>query len=74
MAAPFDQGRAAARRGESRRSNPFDHPDRQPKGSMTWERKASEWDEGFDNYDAVFEAQQRTERARKASLARWAKR
>lgn len=68
---PWDRGRAAARKGLSRKSNPFDNPDRQPKGTMTWERKASEWDEGFDSFDADQDAQLRSQRAKKAANARW---
>jgi hypothetical protein len=46
---PFDRGQAAARRGDSIKSNPFNHPDQQKGSSMNWERKASEWDEGWNN-------------------------
>lgn len=68
----WDQGKAAARKGLSRKANPFDHPDRQPAGDA-WERKASEWSEGFDGYDAIQDAHERSERARNAALARWKK-
>lgn len=71
MASPFDQGRAAARQGKVKRSNPFDHPDRQSGGSLAWEQKASEWDEGWDSYDAAAEAAARSERAKNAARARW---
>lgn len=67
----WDKGKAAARRGLSRKSNPFNHPDRQPSGSMDWERRASEWDEGFNCFDPVQDAKERSERARKAAVARW---
>lgn len=69
----WDKGRSAARQGLSRKSNPYDHPDRQTGPSMDWERKASEWDEGFDGFDAEQYAQMRSEQARKAALARWQK-
>lgn len=46
---PFDRGAAAARRGQPKKSNPFDNPDRQTGKSMDWERKASEWDEGWES-------------------------
>ena len=69
---PWDLGKKAARNGLSRKSNPFDHPDHQPAGDA-WERKASEWDEGFDGYDAEYEGAMRTENARKAANARWGK-
>ena len=68
----WDAGRKAARNGLSRKSNPYDHPDRQPAGD-DWERKASEWDEGFDCYDADAEASARSERSKKAAAARWSK-
>ena len=66
----WDKGRSAARRGLPKQSNPFNHPDRQPRGSA-WERMASEWDEGFDGFDAEQDAEARSERARKAAIARW---
>lgn len=66
----FDAGKRAARAGRVRKSNPYDHPDRQPPGDA-WERKASEWDEGFDSYDPMEEARVRKERAHKAAFARW---
>lgn len=71
MATPFDQGRSAARRGEAKRSNPFDHPDHQVGGSMAWEQKASEWDEGWASFDVAAEAIARSARASKAARARW---
>ena len=71
MATPFDKGRSAARQGKPKRSNPFDHPDRQVGNSMAWEQKASEWDEGWESYDAIAEAAARSERASKAATARW---
>lgn len=46
---PFDMGRAAAKRGESRKQNPYDKFKRAARGNMNNERKASEWNEGFDN-------------------------
>lgn len=69
----WDQGKSAARQGLNRKSNPYNHPDRQPSGSMDWERKASEWDEGFDGFDPAQDAQKRSDRARKAANARWSK-
>jgi len=42
-AAPFDRGRRAG----LKRSNPFDQPGRQTQSGMAWERKCSEWDEGW---------------------------
>jgi len=71
VSTPFDQGRSAARQGKPKGSNPFDHPDRQIGGSMSWEQKASEWDEGWSSYDASAEAAARSERARTAARARW---
>lgn len=68
----FDAGKRAARAGQDRKSNPYDHPDRQPPGDA-WERKASEWDEGFDSFNALEEAQGRKDRAQKAAAARWSK-
>ncbi len=69
---PWDKGKSAARNGLSRKSNPFDNPDRHPAGD-SWERKASEWDEGFDCFNAEAEAKMRTERAKKAAMTRWEK-
>ena len=46
-AAPFDRGRRAALKGVPRRPNPFDHPERQTGSTMAWERRCSEWDEGW---------------------------
>lgn len=69
----WDKGKSAARKGLSRQSNPYNNPDRQPAGTMTWERLASEWDEGFDGFDSEQDAKERSERARKAALARWKK-
>jgi ribosome modulation factor len=46
-AAPFDRGRRAGLKGLSKRSNPFDQPGRQTQSGMAWERKCSEWDEGW---------------------------
>lgn len=66
----FDAGRRSARAGQSRKSNPYDHPDFQPPGDA-WERMASEWDEGFDSYDPVEEARARRVRAKQAAKARW---
>lgn len=70
---PWDRGKRAARNRASRKSNPYDNPDRQPAGSA-WERKASEWDEGFNCFDADAEAEMRVEIARKAAKTRWSKR
>lgn len=71
MATPFDRGRSAARQGKPKGSNPFDQPDHQTGALMDWERKASEWDEGWASYDAAVEAGSRSERARSAARARW---
>jgi hypothetical protein len=46
-AAPFDRGRKAALTGLPKKSNPFDSPERQTGAGAAWERKASEWDEGW---------------------------
>lgn len=73
MQTPFDAGRSAARLGKTRKSNPFDSPDRQQNGAVTWERKASEWDEGYDSFNAIQEAEIRSDRARNAAIARWHK-
>ena len=67
----WDKGKSAARRGLGRKSNPYNHPDRQTGSSMDWERLASEWDEGFDGFDSEQDAKERSERARKAALTRW---
>lgn len=47
-AAPFDRGRRAALRGRPKKSNPFDQPQRQTQSGLSWERKCSEWDEGWE--------------------------
>lgn len=47
--APFDMGRAAAKRGDSRKQNPYDKFKRAAGCNMNNERKASEWQEGFDS-------------------------
>jgi len=46
-ALPFDRGRRAGLKGKGRRENPFDNPGRQTQSGVTWERKCSEWDEGW---------------------------
>jgi hypothetical protein len=46
-AAPFDRGRRAGLLGKTKRDNPFDNPNSQTQSGVTWERKASEWDEGW---------------------------
>ena len=71
MATPFDQGRSAARQGKPKGANPFDNPDRQVGGSLSWEQKASEWDEGWESFDGAAEAESRRERASNAARARW---
>lgn len=73
MSTPFDQGRSAARKGLPKRSNPFDHPDRQSGRAFDWERKACEWDEGWQSFDAASEAAARSANARTAARARWGK-
>ena len=47
--APFDMGRAAAKRGETRKNNPYDKFKRASGSTITHERKASEWEEGYDS-------------------------
>lgn len=73
MSTPFDQGRSAARKGLPKRSNPFDHPDRQAGQAFDWERKACEWDEGWESFDAATEATTRTANARAAARVRWSR-
>jgi len=46
-AAPFDRGRAARRKGLPKSASPYKHPDRQTGSAFDWERRASEWDEGW---------------------------
>lgn len=58
-AAPFDRGRRAGLDGKRRSDNPFDHPERQTRSAMAWERYCSEWDEGWSTGNA-----ERLERAR----------
>lgn len=41
----WDNGRRAAKRGQPKESNPFNHPDRQKKNN---ERNAAMWDEGWE--------------------------
>lgn len=38
---------------------------------MSWEQKASEWDEGWESFDAAAEAVARSARASNAARARW---
>ena len=47
--APFDMGAKAARRGKSKKDNPFDMFKRAAGCNMNNERKASEWNEGFES-------------------------
>ena len=47
--APFDMGKAAAKRGETRKSNLYDKFKRASGSNLTHERKASEWEEGYDS-------------------------
>jgi len=47
--APFDMGKAAAKRGETRKNNPYDKFKGDRMATMLRERKASEWNEGFDS-------------------------
>lgn len=47
-AAPFDRGRRAALKGKSKKANPFDQPQTQTRSGLAWERKCSEWDEGWE--------------------------
>lgn len=68
----WDQGRSAARNGLPKKANPFDRADRQRSGSA-WERKASEWNEGWESYDAAQDSVARSQRARNAANARWTK-
>lgn len=46
-ASPFDRGRRAGLKGRPRKPNPYDHPERQTGSTLAWERRASEWDEGW---------------------------
>lgn len=68
----WDAGRAAARRGESKRSNPYDVLG-SPYSQSKHERLACEWAEGYDSFNAEEDAEERKKRARKAAHARWAK-
>jgi len=42
-------GKAAAKRGETRKNNPYDKFKGDRMATMLRERKASEWNEGFDS-------------------------
>lgn len=68
----FDRGRAAARRGEPLRSNPYDVLGSNH-SQARHEQLASEWAEGWHNFDAAEDAANRSDRARKAALARWSR-
>ena len=59
-AAPFDRGRRAGLAGKSKRENPFDQPGRQTQSGIAWERKCSEWDEGWSAGNAERIEQQKT--------------
>jgi hypothetical protein len=57
-AAPFDRGRRAGLKGVPKRPNPYDHPERQTGSTMAWERRCSEWDEGWSAGNAELKEQQ----------------
>jgi hypothetical protein len=66
----YDKGRLAAKKGLSRKDNPYDRPDHQWRDCLTQERLATEWDEGFSNYDPAEEKERRSEGAKKAAQTR----
>ena len=69
-AAPFHRGWRAGLDGKSKRDNPYDQPGRQTQSGLDWERKCSEWYEGWsaDNSELSEHQKSTPSGSRKATM------